>query len=1500
MADTKITDLTPSLTLPDNGVIPIASGTQNYKIPASSLLRPEKLLSEFDTAPKKQTARDNLNVYGKTEVYNQNEANNLLSTKATKEKNDPNGFWSASTEISLSWNEATRTLTVNKLSSEFSFFIRGDKYTKTVNESIQIPNTTGSYFIYYDLVSGVPTLQYQTSFSSDLILQKCYVAFVYWNATQSISVPDLQIETHGSSMSGDDHLYNHTTTGTAFVSGLTLSLDTTGTGSIDNQARFIGASGVIADEDLQHTITAKNILSNFPIIYRVGNEWRANKTLNFVTIKGTNLPYYNQNNAGTWQLTEMTNNKYGVIYIFVSPGITNKWFILMGQNQYDNVNSASDAAKLYPDLGNLPLQEFKLVGSAIFQASTTFPNTSKSALQKFSSGVDYYDWRKTAVAGQEASILSSDILNLSNQINTVNTTLSGEISALNTAKADKTTAISANNGLSIFSGGTLGQNTTISGVDASISAKGVVQLSNNEGTSETLAITPKGLDNFLIGANLEERIQDVIGSTIQNTNSIKFSYDDLNNRATLNLAVQNLSSDSVNLTIDSNGLKADIKSNSIVNADINTTAGIETSKINQLTYSDNTLSLVNGETLEVGINKIQYQAKDAIHKNTSGEINSLTAKTTIADADVFISENSANSFSKTKINASSITNYILSKDKNVKNLYLSGGSNGVGSDTNNGYSPNNAFSTLAYALTKLGNTGEALIFLPSQITESGTFSQLNIDVKGDNANIGAMTGTTGTLTSTNISSSQRYRNLTIGNFTKTGNGSAYLRDVTISSALTDTSSGFLEMSGGSVSNISLTGVGIKVIENVAVSGKITINNASLSVSIQGNEKTITLPAVDSMEVIAGTLSLKNVIIYCLANTVFGSSGINLICDNVKFINPSNGLAQTISIPSGVNYSLQNCEYAANSSILGNDISTVRLKRFGNINIRENLDVAKNVNIGQNLIVTGDLTVNGTTTTLDTVNVSIEDKNIEIGKVASPTDITANGGGITLKGTTDKTIAYNNSTQSWDISENINLPSAKTYKVNGVEIRSVNETLENKILDLNINQIKVDNSTINKDAFTRISTLTSDAQNQINGKQASNTNLTKLSSLDLANNGYKVITVNSASDNLIFDLAIKTYTTTERNNLASVPAGFVIINSTEDKIQQYDGSNWSNLISAGTGNVSANSLSGIATGELALFSSGNGTTITKIDGTASQRKVLSGNSKLIARFTTTEINSLTWVENDVVYNLTANKLLRYSSASTWVDANANVGDYKDVIDATEAWGWKICNSQAISRTDYPEAFVLLGTQFGEGNGSTTFNLPDTRGKVMGYIGSGTFTTSFLPSAINTSTDVITINSANALQNGAPVRMTTTGTLPQGIVSGTVYYVIRLTETTIELATSLSNAQRGVAFNFVTTGTGVGTGVHTLTVSLSDRILGEQAGEEETILTENQMPPHTHTINGDSGSGIGGNASTDRVLDNADGAQQNVFVKDTGSTGDDGKHNNMQPTLFGAIKQIFLGR
>ena len=91
--------------------------------------------------------------------------------------------------------------------------------------------------------------------------------------------------------------------------------------------------------------------------------------------------------------------------------------------------------------------------------------------------------------------------------------------------------------------------------------------------------------------------------------------------------------------------------------------------------------------------------------------------------------------------------------------------------------------------------------------------------------------------------------------------------------------------------------------------------------------------------------------------------------------------------------------------------------------------------GVNLTLSGDLTVNGTTTTLNSTTVSIDDKNLELGKVATPTDTTADGGGITLKGGTDKTFNWVNSTDAWTSSEHIHLGDNKKLLVgNGSDLQ----------------------------------------------------------------------------------------------------------------------------------------------------------------------------------------------------------------------------------------------------------------------------------------------------------------------------------------------------------------------------------------------------------------------------------------------------------------------------------
>lgn len=91
--------------------------------------------------------------------------------------------------------------------------------------------------------------------------------------------------------------------------------------------------------------------------------------------------------------------------------------------------------------------------------------------------------------------------------------------------------------------------------------------------------------------------------------------------------------------------------------------------------------------------------------------------------------------------------------------------------------------------------------------------------------------------------------------------------------------------------------------------------------------------------------------------------------------------------------------------------------------------------GTSLVLSGDLTVNGSTTTINSVTITVDDKNIELGSVASPTDAGADGGGLTLKGTTDKTFSWIDATDAWTSSENMDLVTGKVYEIDGTSVLS---------------------------------------------------------------------------------------------------------------------------------------------------------------------------------------------------------------------------------------------------------------------------------------------------------------------------------------------------------------------------------------------------------------------------------------------------------------------------------
>jgi len=135
----------------------------------------------------------------------------------------------------------------------------------------------------------------------------------------------------------------------------------------------------------------------------------------------------------------------------------------------------------------------------------------------------------------------------------------------------------------------------------------------------------------------------------------------------------------------------------------------------------------------------------------------------------------------------------------------------------------------------------------------------------------------------------------------------------------------------------------------------------------------------------------------------------------------------------------------------------------------NLDVTGDVR------VTGNLTVEGDSVTTNVETVEVEDKNIVLGNVTTPTDLTAADGGITLKGATDKTFNWVNGSDSWTSSENIDLANNKSYKINNVNILSqttiassvVNSNLQNlgTLTQLNVDTTRIDGSTLSRSSGT---------------------------------------------------------------------------------------------------------------------------------------------------------------------------------------------------------------------------------------------------------------------------------------------------------------------------------------------------------------------------------------------------------------------------------------------------
>ena len=171
-------------------------------------------------------------------------------------------------------------------------------------------------------------------------------------------------------------------------------------------------------------------------------------------------------------------------------------------------------------------------------------------------------------------------------------------------------------------------------------------------------------------------------------------------------------------------------------------------------------------------------------------------------------------------------------------------------------------------------------------------------------------------------------------------------------------------------------------------------------------------------------------------------------------------------------------------------------------------------------------------------------------------------------------------------------------------------------------------------------------------------------------------------------------------------------------------------------------------------------------------------------------------------------------------------------------------------------------------------------------------------------------AHGLRNNHPVKFTTTGGLPTGLVAGTTYYIVNKTADTFEVAATPGGAS--IAFTVATTGvsTGIcaphgdgdgattfnkpdvrgrtpvgrddmgGTAANRVTLAESGiygEVPGLAGGAESHQLIVAEMPAHTHT------------AAIQEYGDSYTSSGYHAGLGITGSTGGNGTHNNMQPSI-----------
>ena len=237
--------------------------------------------------------------------------------------------------------------------------------------------------------------------------------------------------------------------------------------------------------------------------------------------------------------------------------------------------------------------------------------------------------------------------------------------------------------------------------------------------------------------------------------------------------------------------------------------------------------------------------------------------------------------------------------------------------------------------------------------------------------------------------------------------------------------------------------------NVALNATIDDNSVALGTKTTGNYVATVADSGSGNLTVAGSGSETAAVTLDLsdtgvaANSYGGTTAIPVLTVDAKGRITSASTASistdlTVGGDSGSDETISTGETLTVSG--GTNVTTTMSTNEVSVALDDNISLASialtgGMTVGAGLTIAGDLVVNGTTTTINSTTLSVDDKNIELGSTSNPTDASADGGGITLKGSTDHTFNWIDATDAWTSSEHMNLASGKGYMLNGTTVLS---------------------------------------------------------------------------------------------------------------------------------------------------------------------------------------------------------------------------------------------------------------------------------------------------------------------------------------------------------------------------------------------------------------------------------------------------------------------------------